>query len=339
MVLSEFLVCRFGYQKLRRGGKGEEATEPGLGLAGLQVVDVGAGTGMAGVVCAKLGARVCITDKHFVLPLIWANATLNGAEAVERGEVWGEALLWGQKLPKRLKRLRTDLIVASDVVGCGDEALYPGLVKTLLDLSGPHTITIMTYKPRARFEHLFFAAAGRHFTVRCVARGLMPPQAALEMFSSVVQVLVLIPHAVPSQVQPQATIPPAAAAYSSASGRSSPASPASCCPPAPGPEAACPRQQSPPRVGGGGSAERKAPVDFKRRRHEPRREAHHQAGGAGAAERGVGGEGGGGRGDGGPAVGSLTHARTVATLMSEGQDFDWEALFSSGCLDPRALDP
>ena len=308
MVLSEFLACRFGYEEGEGGGEGEQATQPPPALAGLQVVDVGAGTGMAGVVCAKLGARVCITDKQFVLPLIWANATLNSAEAVERGEVWGEALLWGQKLPKRLKRLRTDLIVASDVVGCGDEALYPGLIKTLLDLSAPHTLTIMTYKPRAPFEHLFFAAARRHFTVRCVARALLPPGAGLEMFSSVVQVLVLIPHPAPEHVQPPAPVRVPADAYSEVSGRSSPVS---------------------ARAGGGGPAERLAPVSaFKRHRHE----AHHQEGGGG--ERGVGGEGGGSGGDGGPAVGSLTHARILATLQSEGQEFDWEAAqFSFAHLD------
>ena len=310
VVLSEFLACRFGYEE-GGGGEGQQATQPPPALAGLQVVDVGAGTGMAGVVCAKLGARVCITDKQFVLPLIWANATLNSAEAVERGEVWGEALLWGQKLPKRLKRLRTDLIVASDVVGCGDEALYPGLIKTLLDLSAPHTLTIMTYKPRAPFEHLFFAAARRHFTVRRVARALLPPGGGLEMFSSVVQVLVLIPNASPLPVQPPAPVRAPADAYLEGSGRSSPVS---------------------ARAGGGGPAERLAPVALpvalpvasKRQRHQ----AYHQEGGGGGGgdgrERGVSGEGGGG-GEGGPAVGSLTHARTLDTLRSEGQEFDWEA--------------
>ena len=46
--------------------------------------------------------------------------------------VRAEALEWGQRLPKRLKRRGPHLIVASDVVGCGDEALYPPLIKTLV---------------------------------------------------------------------------------------------------------------------------------------------------------------------------------------------------------------
>lgn len=55
----------------------------------------------------------------------------------------------------------------------------------------------MTYKPRAPFERLFFAAAREHFSIRRVARGILPPDAALEMFSSVVEVLVFLPLAPP----------------------------------------------------------------------------------------------------------------------------------------------
>lgn len=137
-------------------------------MSGLNVIELGAGTGLAGLVCAKLGARVVITDKTFVLPLIDANTRLNIKAQSDGGEAWGEALQWGQRLPKRLKRRDNHLIVASDVVGCGDEALYPPLIKTLVELSFSSGAPIlMSYKPRARFERIFFESAREHFAGRC----------------------------------------------------------------------------------------------------------------------------------------------------------------------------
>lgn len=137
-------------------------------MNGLNVIELGAGTGLAGLVCARLGARVVVTDKAFVLPLIAANTRLNVEAKLGGGEAWGEALEWGQKLPKRLKRRFNHLIVASDVVGCGDEALYPPLIKTLVELSAPSgAAVLMSYKPRARFERLFFQSVLEHFSGRC----------------------------------------------------------------------------------------------------------------------------------------------------------------------------
>ena len=153
-------------------------------MSGLNVIELGAGTGLAGLVCAKLGARVVITDKPFVLPLIAANTLLNIKAQSDGGEAWGEALQWGQKLPKRLKRRDNHLIVASDVVGCGDEALYPPLIKTLVELSfSSGAAILMSYKPRARFERIFFESAREHFAGRrefshpCYARAYPHPAA------------------------------------------------------------------------------------------------------------------------------------------------------------------
>ena len=167
VVLAEFITCRFGPQVgvLAQDGGGRKegvgSSEGGgvsliTGMSGLEVLELGAGTGLAGMVCGKLGARVAITDKDFVVPLIWANARQNTPEQVffiscknayigthmcvhhcrlstsffeppfftahgthsrslpqvERGDVWGEALLWGQKLSKRMKRRSLHLIGA-----------------------------------------------------------------------------------------------------------------------------------------------------------------------------------------------------------------------------------
>lgn len=104
-----------------------------------------------GTVAALLGATTCVTDKAYVLPLLWANARLNAHDCVERGHLWAETIEWGQKLPKRLLRASWNFVLASDVVGCGDQALFPPLLKTLKQLCcSEDTKIIMSYKPRAR---------------------------------------------------------------------------------------------------------------------------------------------------------------------------------------------
>jgi hypothetical protein len=45
---------------------------------GLTVVELGSGPGLAGLLAARLGARVVITDKAVVCPLIAENIALNG---------------------------------------------------------------------------------------------------------------------------------------------------------------------------------------------------------------------------------------------------------------------
>lgn len=93
VVLAEYIACRFGPQVgvLAQGGggwkEGAGSSEGGgvsliTGMSGLEVLELGAGTGLVGMVCGKLGARVSITDKDFVVPLIWANARQNTPEQV-----------------------------------------------------------------------------------------------------------------------------------------------------------------------------------------------------------------------------------------------------------------
>jgi predicted nicotinamide N-methyase len=44
----------------------------------MSVIELGSGPGLAGLLAAKLGAKVVITDKYVVLPLIEENIKLNG---------------------------------------------------------------------------------------------------------------------------------------------------------------------------------------------------------------------------------------------------------------------
>lgn len=44
----------------------------------MSIIELGSGPGLAGLLAAKLGAQVVITDKDVVLPLIEENIKLNG---------------------------------------------------------------------------------------------------------------------------------------------------------------------------------------------------------------------------------------------------------------------
>ena len=68
------------------------------GMCGLRVVELGAGTGLAGILAASLGADVLLTDLPHVLPNLQGNAAVN-REAVVCGGGWVrvEVLRWGER--------------------------------------------------------------------------------------------------------------------------------------------------------------------------------------------------------------------------------------------------
>jgi hypothetical protein len=65
-----------------------------------------------------MGTYMCVhhcrlSKSYFEPPFFTAHGThLRSLTQVERGDVWGEALLWGQKLSKRMKRRSLHLIGA-----------------------------------------------------------------------------------------------------------------------------------------------------------------------------------------------------------------------------------
>ena len=154
LILTHLLVRTY----LGQGGSGRVR-----GMEGMDVIEVGAGTGVPGLVCVALGARVTLTDTASdVLKLLdmnlEANHALKGCGVQRRGEGRVAALTW--KADPQLQRHRklgegsddeeggagVELIVASEVA-YSEEGIAP-LVVTLRALAGPRTRVLLGFRNR-----------------------------------------------------------------------------------------------------------------------------------------------------------------------------------------------
>ena len=168
-VLAKYLERRFADVGVGEGRRGME---------GLRTVDLGSGTGVAGIVAAALGADAFLTDQEQLLFLMDENAerasrakarkpkenagtrsSSTDAEAGTFGDITVLTYDWGMDDERLSPPL--DVILVSD---CVLPKLYPiePLVDAIDRLSGPDTVTIMSYEhrhyqafdPRRRFEEL-----------------------------------------------------------------------------------------------------------------------------------------------------------------------------------------
>jgi predicted nicotinamide N-methyase len=116
-------------------------------LSGKRVIELGAGTGLPGLVAAVLGADVILTDKKALLPGLERNVAANNlGDKVEVQE-----LEWG--LDCRHVSPPMDYVLMSDLLY--DTKAMPALCKTLLDLSDAHTEILLAYELRAGTTECF----------------------------------------------------------------------------------------------------------------------------------------------------------------------------------------
>ncbi|KAI0069136.1 S-adenosyl-L-methionine-dependent methyltransferase [Artomyces pyxidatus] len=129
-------------------------------LAGKNVLELGSGTGLVGLVAARLGAaHVCITDQAPLLQIMQTNIGINGLEA----NVSAAELNWGEALPNGL--VQPDVVLAADCVYF--EPAFPLLVQTLCDLTAhppAQPEVLFCYKKRRKADKRFFALLKKHFT-------------------------------------------------------------------------------------------------------------------------------------------------------------------------------
>ncbi|KIY72971.1 hypothetical protein CYLTODRAFT_343115 [Cylindrobasidium torrendii FP15055 ss-10] len=126
-------------------------------LRGKSVLELGSGTGLVGIVAAKLDGKVCITDQAPLLDIMRRNVDLN--ELSHSCQV--AEFNWGEPIPEGIPT--PDIILAADCVYF--EPAFPLLVQTLCDLSpkGSKVEILFCYKKRRKADKRFFGMLKKKF--------------------------------------------------------------------------------------------------------------------------------------------------------------------------------
>ncbi|KAM4644095.1 EEF1A lysine methyltransferase 3 [Amazona ochrocephala] len=172
-VLRRFRLCgrvlRIAQHHGPRLGLAANVWEAALALArfleqqrfefrGRSVIELGAGTGILGILAAMLGGDVTITDRPVALDQIRENVRLNFPGAGARPRV--RALEWGRdedSFPRDF-----EVVLGSDLVY--DPASFPALLRALRHLCGPRSRALLSARTR-----------GGDSGSRCFFHRVLPP--------------------------------------------------------------------------------------------------------------------------------------------------------------------
>jgi predicted nicotinamide N-methyase len=149
-----------------------------LNLRGAQVVELGAGTGMAGVMAARLGAHVTLTDLPHVLPNLQKNVDLNAATCGD-GSLTVAPLRWGILEDATM---RPDFVIAADCVYY--DSLFEPLMQTLKwltveDEKRKPAVVLLAHLRRWKKDSQFFRMAAKCFHVEVVHKVPIPDHARI----------------------------------------------------------------------------------------------------------------------------------------------------------------
>lgn len=131
----------------------------------LRVLELGAGCGLPALALAcRFSTDAVLTDRPALVPLLECNAACNAAALAAAGSSAAcLPLSFGGSLRKLPPAARPpyDIVLASDILGCGDAGALDGVLKTLGDVffASPGAVVWMTYRPRAAWEGAFFEEA------------------------------------------------------------------------------------------------------------------------------------------------------------------------------------
>ncbi|XP_072117406.1 protein N-lysine methyltransferase METTL21A [Mobula birostris] len=128
------------------------------------VIELGAGTGLVGIVAALLGANVTITDREVALQFLESNVRDNIPHDLQN-MAWIRELAWGVNLCQ-FEPASYDVILGADVVYL--EETFPALLETLQYLSSERTTILLSCRIRYKRDHNFLTMLGKHFTVERV---------------------------------------------------------------------------------------------------------------------------------------------------------------------------
>lgn len=130
-------------------------------LRGRSAVELGAGTGLVGIVAALLGAQVTITDRKVALEFLKSNVEANLPLHVQPRAVVKE-LTWGQDLGS-FPPGEFDLILGADIIYL--EETFADLLQTLAHLCGGQSVVLLACRIRYERDSNFLAMLERQFTV------------------------------------------------------------------------------------------------------------------------------------------------------------------------------
>ncbi|XP_023588802.1 protein N-lysine methyltransferase METTL21A isoform X1 [Trichechus manatus latirostris] len=130
-------------------------------LRGCSAVELGAGTGLVGIVAALLGAHVTITDQKVALEFLKSNVQANLPPHIQPKAVVKE-LTWGQNLRSFLPA-EFDLILGADIIYL--EETFTDLLQTLEYLCSDHSVILLACRIRYERDNNFLAMLERQFTV------------------------------------------------------------------------------------------------------------------------------------------------------------------------------
>ncbi|XP_061745646.1 protein N-lysine methyltransferase METTL21A [Nerophis ophidion] len=130
-------------------------------LRGKVAIELGAGTGLVGIVAALLGAKVTITDRKPALDFLSANVKGNLPPDLQESAVVSE-LSWGDNLD-RYPAEGYDLVLGADIVYLEDT--FVPLMETLQHLCADTTVVLLACKIRYERDTNFLSMLRQRFTV------------------------------------------------------------------------------------------------------------------------------------------------------------------------------
>ncbi|KAM4538310.1 protein N-lysine methyltransferase METTL21A [Fundulus diaphanus] len=129
-------------------------------LKGKKAIELGAGTGLVGIVAALLGAHVTITDREPALEFLSANVNAN-LPPRSRDTVIVSDLTWGQGLERFPGGF--DLVLGADIIYL--EETFPALLQTLEHLCSDTTVVLLACKIRYERDTNFLSMLRHRFAV------------------------------------------------------------------------------------------------------------------------------------------------------------------------------
>lgn len=130
-------------------------------LKGKKAIELGAGTGLVGIVAALLGAKVTITDREPAVDFLSANVKANLPPDSQQSVVVSE-LTWGEGLDQ-YPAGGFDLVLGADIIYLEDT--FVPLLQTLEHLCSDATVVLLACKIRYERDTNFLSMLKQRFTV------------------------------------------------------------------------------------------------------------------------------------------------------------------------------